>query len=434
MSVYTPHTDADVKKMLETIGVKDIDSLFADVPVKIKAKQLKLDEGLSQFEVLDRLREIAKKNLCFSTILRGAGAYDHFIPPVVTALANREEFVTAYTPYQAEISQGILQSIFEYQSLMCNLTGMEISNASLYDGTSAAAEAMTMCCDKKRKVALVGEINPQTIETIKTYAHASGVEVVVVKSNKGLADIKKLEKQLDGTFAAVFAQSPNYLGLIEDMDAIAQAAHTANAKMVYIFSPFAAALLKTPYDSGADIAVGEGQPLGMALSFGGPYLGIMTCRKELLRRLPGRIVGETTDHNGNRAFVLTMQAREQHIRREKATSSVCSNEALCALTAGIYLTAMGTSFIEAANECATKSHYLCDKLVATGKFEKAYKGEYFDEFTLKTNLDIDEFNKKLESEGILGGLKLNDNEMLWCVTEKPTKAVLDRVIEIAEGK
>lgn len=433
MAVYTPHTEADVKKMLETIGVSDIDGLFADVPRKIKAKKLAIGEGLTQFEAYDKLKALADKNVRFDTVLRGAGAYDHYIPPVVTALASREEFVTAYTPYQAEISQGILQSIFEYQTLMCRLTGMDVSNASLYDVTSAAGEAVTMCCDKKKKVMVLGEINPQILETMGSYAHASGVEIVKVGSVGGLCDLEKAREMLDDSYAAVFAQCPNYLGLIEDMDAVAEAAHAVKAKMVYIFSPFAAALLKTPYDCGADVAIGEGQSLGMPLSFGGPYLGIMTCRKEMVRRLPGRIVGETTDHDGKRAFVLTMQAREQHIRREKATSSVCSNEALCALTATIYLTAMGSTFAEAAEQCATKAHYLMNGLVKMGKFERVYKGEFFDEFVVRTELDVNKFNKLLAKEGILGGLKLNKNEMLWCVTEKASKEALDKVISIAEG-
>jgi Glycine cleavage system protein P (pyridoxal-binding), N-terminal domain len=244
MAVYTPHTDADVKIMLEKIGLKNLDALFTDVPAKIKAKALNMDKGISQFEALDTIKALGEENVKFKTVLRGAGAYDHYIPSLVPALVNRAEFVTAYTPYQPEISQGILQSIFEYQTLMCNLTGMDASNASLYDGTSATAEAVTMCCDKKKKVMVLGAVNPQNIETVKTYAHASGVEVVEIPAKKGLVDLKAAIKMLDNSYAAVIAQCPNYFGLIEDMTAIAEVAHSVGAKMIYVFTPFAAALLQ----------------------------------------------------------------------------------------------------------------------------------------------------------------------------------------------
>lgn len=433
MAKYTPHTENDLKEMLDVIGIKELKDLYADVPKSIMLKDLNMDKGMSQFEVLKYMKELASLNVKFKTILRGAGAYDHYIPSVVTALASREEFVTAYTPYQAEISQGVLQSIFEYQTLMCNLTGMDVSNASVYDGASAAAEAMTMCCDKKKKVMLLGAINPMTVNTVKTYAHASGVEVVCVSDKNGLIDFEKAEGMLDGSFAAVFAQSPNYFGLIEDMDKVSQITTNVAAKFVYIFNPVSAMLLKTPADCGADIAVGEGQPLGLPLNFGGPYLGIMTCKNSMIRRLPGRIVGQTVDKDGKRSFVLTMQAREQHIRREKATSSVCSNEALCALTATIYLSAMGSEFKNVANQCATKSHYLLSGLESTGKFKRAYEGEFFHEFVTESDINPDIINKNLQKQGILGGLKLDDRRMLWCVTEKPNKADLDKVIAIAGG-
>ncbi len=433
MAKYTPHTENDVSEMLSVLGKENIDELFEDVPGNIRLKSLNMDGGLSQFSVMEYMKKLAGMNKRFYVVLRGAGAYDHYIPPVVTSLVSRGEFLTAYTPYQAEISQGVLQSIFEYQTLMCRLTGMDVSNASVYDGASAAAEAMTMCCDKKKKVMLLGAINPMYIETIKTYAHASGIEVECVGDKEGLIDFEKAGQKIDETYAAVFSQSPNYYGLIEDSERVAALAGSVKARFVYIFNPVAAMLLKTPAESGADIAVGEGQPLGIPMNFGGPYLGIMTCKNEMIRRLPGRIVGETTDHEGRRAYVLTMQAREQHIRREKATSSVCSNEALCALTATIYLSAMGSEFKNVAKQCATKAHYLLKGLENTGRFRRVYKGEFFHEFVTESDASPDDINAALQAEGILGGLKTEDGKMLWCVTEKPAVKELDKVIAIAGG-
>lgn len=433
MSKYTPHTKEDIKKMLDTVNVRDVKELFGDVPDKIRLKKgLNIEKGKSQPEVMDKMRALSAKNKVFRTVLRGAGSYDHYIPSCVNALSSRSEFVTAYTPYQPEISQGILQGIFEYQTMMTRLTGMDICNASHYDVGTAAAEAVIMCAEKRKKVVIAGAVNAQTVEVIKTYCNAVDLDVVTVP-HKGLVDLDLLSASCDADTACVVAQSPNYFGLIEDMDRIAEIAKEKQAKFIYIFNPFSAALLKTPADSGADIAVGEGQPLGLPMNFGGPYLGILTCKQALSRRMPGRIVGETVDKEGRRSFVLTLQAREQHIRREKALSSICSNQAHCALTATIYLSTMGDEFVEAARQCVSKAHYLADGLMKTGKVKLCYKSEFFHEFLVECKFDVDKFNKKLASKGILGGLKIESNKMLWCVTEKASKETLDTVINLAGG-
>lgn len=431
MSKYTPHTQQDKQQMLKEIGVSSIDALFADVPKSLRCKELAIGKGKSQFEVADKLEALANQNKIYKTILRGAGAYDHVIPPVVPALASREEFVTAYTPYQPEISQGILQAIFEYQSMVCELSGMEVSNASVYDGATAAAEAMIMCCDKRSTIVLAGEINPETIAVVKTYAFAANLKVAVVGSKNGLVDINVLKASLNDDTACILAQNPNFLGLIEDMAQIGNVAHENGAKFIYSYNPIAAALLPTPAQHGADVAVAEGQPLGLPLSYGGPYLGMLSCTKAMSRRMPGRIVGQTVDKNDKRAFVLTMQAREQHIRREKALSSICSNQALCALTAAMFLTAVGQNgLIEIAEQCASKAHYFAKQLCSINGFNLEYKSEFFHEFTTKSTLEASKIEKLLDKAGILSGLKIDKHRMLWCVTEKVSVQQLDKVVEI----
>ena len=297
---------------------------------------------MSELEVRRAVSAMAKENRVFSTVLRGAGAYDHYIPSIVKYIPAKEEFLTAYTPYQAEMSQGILQSIFEYQTMICELTGMDVSNASVYDGATAAAEAAAMCRDRKRTVTLVSAAaHPDTINTIRTYCYGAGCEMRLVPLREGKTDLAALKDMLAADVASFYVQQPNFYGLFEDAQALGQAVHEAGAMYVMGCNPIALAIAKTPAACGADVAVGEGQPLGMPLSYGGPYLGYMATTKKHMRKLPGRIVGETVDNRGERAFVLTLQAREQHIRREKASSNICSNQALCALTAGAYMAAMG---------------------------------------------------------------------------------------------
>ena len=342
MGNYIPATEQERQAMLASLGLGSLDELFAAIPEGVRVKELNLPEGLSEMEVARKVGGMAAKNVRFCSMFRGAGAYRHYIPAIVKTVTSREEFVTAYTPYQAEISQGVLQSIFEYQTQICELTGMDVSNASVYDGAAAAAEAVLMCLERRRNGVLVADsADPQTITTIRTYCESRNVPVTVLPVKNGATEVSDLAAALTDTTACLYVQSPNYYGVLEDMDALVAAAHGAGARVVMGANPISLGMLKTPGEYGADIAVGEGQPLGMPLGFGGPYLGFMACRKELMRRLPGRIVGETVDHEGRRCFVLTLQAREQHIRREKASSNICSNEALCAMTASVYLAANG---------------------------------------------------------------------------------------------
>lgn len=419
--------------MLASIGLCSIDELFSHIPDSLKLKgELNLPSGKSELEVCRTMEHIAAQNIVFDSIFRGAGAYDHYIPAIVKSVTGKEEFVTAYTPYQAEISQGVLQSIFEYQTMICELTGMDVSNASVYDGATAAAEAVNMCCERSRNVVFCSAAaHPDTIEVVKTYCWASGHEFVLVPAKDGKTDWNSIVPQLDKkTTACLYIQSPNFFGQIEDVQQAAEAVHTVGAKLIMGCNPIALGLYKTPAELGADIAVGEGQPLGMPLSFGGPYLGFMATTKTMMRKLPGRIVGETTDVDGKRAFVLTLQAREQHIRREKASSNICSNQALCAMTAAVYLAAVGPEGLkQVANLCYQKAHYLMQQLTAIPGITLRYQGPFFHEF-VTDQADANRILLKLAQEGILGGLPLSDGGILWCATEKNSKEDIDRMVGI----
>ena len=434
MASFIPSTAEERLEMLRTIGLSDYKELYRDVPQEMLLAdgELKIPAGLSELEVSRRVSAMAEKNRVFPTVLRGAGAYDHYIPSIVKYIPAKEEFLTAYTPYQAEMSQGILQSIFEYQTDICELTGMDVSNASVYDGATAAAEAAAMCRDKKRRVMLVSEsTQPDVINTIRTYCYGTGDEMRLVPVTDGKTDLAALQSMLGADIAGVYVQQPNFFGLFEDTAAIAEAVHAAGALFVLGCNPIALGIMKSAREQGADIAVGEAQPLGMPLSYGGPYLGYMATTTKLMRRLPGRIVGETTDARGERAFVLSLQAREQHIRREKASSNICSNQALCALTAGLYLAAMGPSGLaEAAASSMAKAHYLAAKLCGLPGVEMVYGGDYFHEFV--TTLPRQEaVLAALEKAGILGGLPV-EGGVLWCATEKVAKEELDRAVEIVK--
>lgn len=426
MGSYLPNTRQEQQEMLREAGYESFDALFAHIPEEVKVKELNLPSGLSEMEVISEMEEIAQKNKIFRHIFRGAGAYDHYIPAIVGSVVNKEEFVTAYTPYQAEISQGILQSIFEYQTMICELTGMDVSNASVYDGATAAAEAVAMCRERKRTTAYISETtNPQVISVIKTYCYASGTEVVMVPEKDGVTDKEALKEALNDAAACFYVQQPNYYGNLEDAKELGEIVHAAGAKYIMGCNPIALGMIKTPAECGADVAVGEGQPLGMSLAFGGPYLGFMAATEKMLRKLPGRIVGETVDRDGKRAYVLTLQAREQHIRREKASSNICSNQALCALTAGVYLSAMGEEGIrKAASMCCSKSHYLQAELEKAGLKPK-YSVPFFHEFVTVSEVKAEIILDALEKKGILGGLPLGEYEILWCATEKNTKAEID---------
>ena len=433
MGSYVPSTLQERQEMLESIGLSSIDQLFSHIPDELKLKgELNLPSGMSELEVSSAMKKIAAKNVVFGSIFRGAGAYDHYIPSIVKSVTGKEEFLTAYTPYQAEISQGVLQSIFEYQTMICELTGMDVSNASVYDGATAAAEAVNMCCERSRKVVFCSAAaHPDTIAVVKTYCWAAGHELVLLPVKDGKTDLDAMASQLDKkTNACLYLQSPNFFGQLEEMEKAAEMIHSVGAKLIAGCNPIALGLLKTPAEQGADIAVGEGQPLGMPLSFGGPYLGFMAATQAMMRKLPGRIVGETVDVDGKRAFVLTLQAREQHIRREKASSNICSNQALCALTASVYLATVGPDgHKQAASLCYQKAHYLAQQLCSIPGVSLRYSGTFFHEFVTDQK-DSDKLLSALEQQGILGGYPLADGGILWCATEKNTKEEMDRVVEI----
>ncbi|MBM6660524.1 aminomethyl-transferring glycine dehydrogenase subunit GcvPA [Marseilla massiliensis] len=434
MYKYFPHTEADIKGMLEHIGIKSIDELYAEVPEQVRLKKdYDLPEAKSELEIRQFFAGLAAKNkqlTCFA----GAGAYDHYTPAAVPQIVSRSEYLTSYTPYQAEISQGTLHYIFEFQSMMAELTGMDISNASMYDGSTATAEAVLMAvasAKKARKVLVSETVDPKILAVIRTYAHFHGVDIEMVKATDGATDKADLDSKLaDGGVAGVLVQQPNYFGVVEDYTGFADATHAAKA--LFIMNSVAAdlAVLRTPGEWGADIAVGDGQSLGLPMSFGGPYVGYMCCREKLMRKMPGRIVGMTKDSRGQRAFVLTLQAREQHIRREKATSNICSNESLMALFVTIYMSLMGKQGLKEAAELSyAGAHYLMDRLVATGRFKPAFDRPFFNEFCVRYAGDVDELQKRFIDNGILGGVKVAPDTIMFAVTEKRTKEEIDKLIE-----
>lgn len=435
MATYIPNTKDEQQSMLREIGYQSFDDLFHDVPKEARVQgELDLPEGKPELEVRRIMEGMAEKNFVFDTILRGAGSYNHYVPAAVNEIADKEEFLTAYTPYQAEISQGILQSIFEYQTMIAELTGMEVANASLYDGASAAAEACGMCKDRKRSTIYVSDaVDPRILSVVRTYSFGKGTEVKTVKTADGATDLSALKEALaaDPQAACFLMQYPNFYGIVEDADAIAAAVHEAGAQLIMSVNPIALGILKTPGEIGADIVVGDGQPLGLGLAFGGPYLGILAASQKNMRKVVGRLIGETVDSQGERGFVLTLQAREQHIRREKASSNICSNQALCALKASIYMSTVGPQGIrQVAELCTSKAHYLAAEFEKIG-LKTVYGGEFFHEFVTSCP-DADQLLEALEREGILGGLKLSDQEILWCVTELVSKEDMDDTVRIAK--
>ena len=405
MGSYVPNTLEERKKMLQEIGYSSIEDLFAHIPEEVKLKgELNIPKGKTEFEVRREMEQIAEKNQVFRTIFRGAGAYRHFIPAMVKNVTSKENLLTAYTPYQAEISQGILQSIFEYQTMICDLTGMDVSNASVYDGATAAAEGVAMCQERKRHKALIsGTVPPYVLEVVETYCFGNGMELEVIPEKDGLTDKEYLKEHIDAQTACVYIQHPNYYGNLEDAEEIGEIVHDAGAKYVMGVNPISLGVIKTPAEYGADVAVGEGQPLGLSIAFGGPYLGFMAATQKMMRNLPGRIVGQTEDHNGKKGYVLTLQAREQHIRREKASSNICSNQALCALAVGVYLATMGNEGIKKAATLSTsKAHYLSAELAKVG-YQTENKGEFFHEFVTVSDVPAAKALAALEEKGILGG-------------------------------
>lgn len=441
---YIPNTDADRAAMLKAIGVNNVDELFRDVPEALRYPELRLPAPLSEMEILRELREISEYNVdlerapCFL----GAGAYRHFVPSVVGHIIGRSEFYTAYTPYQPEISQGTLQSIFEYQSMICALTGMDVANASHYDGATALAEAVLMAVNvsrgKRRRVVLSAGVHPEYRAVVHTYTQGMGVSIVGEREDPLATE--KLADMVDANTACVIVQNPNFLGYLEDPAALrtlAEVAHGKGALLVVSADPISLGLFAPPADYGADIVCGEGQALGGGLNFGGPYLGFFACKQEYVHKMAGRIVGQTVDRNGQRGFVLTLSAREQHIRREKATSNICSNEALMALAAAVYLAAMGkTGLRKVAELCYHKAHYAAQRLSGLPDYHLVSQKPFFKEFALHCPRPVDEINEYLLDEwGIIGGYDLGKdyphlaNTMLVCVTEMNTREEIDLLVE-----
>lgn len=436
---YIPHTEEDIKVMLDKIGVKSTDELYADIPEEVIFKgEYDIPSAMSEIELRKHLKQLGEKNSQL-TIFAGGGAYDHYCPSVIAHLLARSEFYTAYTPYQPEISQGTLQYIFEYQSMISELTGMEASNASMYDGATATAEAMMMMvasAKKKNRVLISATVSPRVLNVVRTYAKFHGVDLTVVDEKEGVTDLDAIASLLQaGDVAGVIVASPNKYGIVEDFTGLADQVHAVKASLAINCDPSTLAVLRTPAEWGADIACGDGQSLGMPLQFGGPYLGFMACSKALLRKMPGRVVGATKDADGKRAFVLTLQAREQHIRREKATSNICSNQSLMALYATVYVALMGKNGLKEVNRLSCDgAHYLYDKLIASGKFKDPFCKPFLKEFTLSTDLDIKALNRCLAEKGFMGGIDMEGGLVSFAVTEKRTKEEIDRFVkEIIEA-
>ena len=434
---FFPQTKEEIEQMLKQAGMNSLDDLYADVPEQIRFRgEYDLPEPMSETEIRSLFEKLGEKNRRL-TVFAGAGCYDHYTPAVVPNIISRSEFLTSYTPYQAEISQGTLHYIFEYQSMMAELTGMDVSNASMYDGSTATAEAAIMALASTKKtdtVLLSASVDPKVLNVVKTYAHFHGFNVELIAENDGATDKAQMDARLEkGGVAGVIVQQPNYHGIVEDFSGFADSCHAH--KSLFIVNSVAAdlALLKTPGEWGADVAVGDGQSLGIPMAFGGPSVGYMCCTEKLMRKMPGRIVGKTVDNRGQRVFVLTLQAREQHIRRQKATSNICSNESLMALFVTIYMSVMGKEGVkEAAQMSYDGAHYLHDALIATGLFSDKYERPFFNEFCVKYNGDVDRLQQRFIENGILGGVKVDADTLMFAVTEKRTKEEIDKLVNIAK--
>ena len=425
---YFPHTEEDIRRMLDKIGLKSLDELYSDVPAACFFKgEYELSPAMSEHEVREHFRDLASRNKKLKVFV-GRGAYDHYTPSVVSYFSTRSEFQTSYTPYQCEISQGTLRYIFEWQTMICRLTGLDCSNASMYDGPPSAAEALRMCLSsvkKRNSVLLSGSLLPHVIETVKTYARYGDYEVVVAEN------VEETLVANPSEFAGVLVPSIDKFGQICDLGSLADKVHEAGALLVQYCDPSALAILKTPAEWGVDIAVGDGQALGIPLSYGGPYVGFIACREALMRKIPGRIVGQTVDANGQRSYVLTLQAREQHIRRERAASNICSNQSLVALCCTIYLSLMGPEGLRKVNElCWENSHYLHDRLLETGLFEKVHHGEFIKEFALKPLVPAEKLMKTLVDAGYFAALPVEDGLVSFCATEKHGKKEIDALIKV----
>lgn len=431
---YFPHTEDDIKSMLERIGVGSLDDLYSDVPDKfIYRGEYDLPDAMSEQQVRSFFESLDKKDLHLK-VFAGAGAYDHYTPSVIPYICSRSEFLTAYTPYQAEISQGTLRYIFEYQSMICALTGMDVSNASMYDGPTAAAEAMMMsvaCTKRKTRVLLSETLLPHVRKVVETYAKFHNVQLGYISMKDGQTGLESMKEELaKGDVAGVIVPSLNRFGIVEDLTGFAEAVHEAKAIAVEYCDPSALAVVRTPGEWDFDIAVGDGQSLGIPMCFGGPYVGFMACRKDYVRKMPGRIAGQTQDADDKRCFVLTLQAREQHIRREKATSNICSNQSLMALYVTVYMSLMGKEGLAKVNSLSSAgAHYLYEELLKTGKFEPVFDKPFLKEFVLKPLVPVEKLQQKLLDEGFFGALATEEGYVSFCVTEKRTRAEVDSLVE-----
>lgn len=440
MSRYIGNTNEDREQMLKETGFESIDSLFRAVPDSVRLKEeLNVPEALAEQELIKKMKTLSNKNINIDdcTCFLGAGAYDHYIPAAIDQLILRQEFYTAYTPYQPEISQGTLQAIFEYQTMISELTGLPVVNASMYDGATAITEAAIMACEATRRseILISGNVHPESRNVLDTYAQFRNITIKTLEYKDGQVDLDDLKNKINKNTAGVIVQSPNFFGIIEDVASFESIVHENKSLLIVSADPISLALLKSPGELNADIAVGDGQSLGSSLSFGGPYLGFMAATEKLMRKMPGRIVGETKDTDGKRGFVLTLQTREQHIRREKATSNICSDQSLKSLTATIYLTLMGKEGLkEVANLCLQKSHYTYNELIKTGKFSPVFTKPFFKEFVVKSSEPVSELNSKLLQNNIIGGYDLETDytELKKCwliaVTEKRTKEDIDYLV------
>ena len=430
---YFPHTEDDIRQMLDRIGVESIDELYSDVPQDvIYREEYDLPDALSEHEVRQYFETLAEQNTNLFCLC-GLGAYDHYSPAVIPHVISRSEFLTAYTPYQPEVSQGTLRYIFEYQSMITELTGMDCTNASMYDGATAAAESMMMAMastKKKTRVLLSEGLLPQVIAVVETYAKFNGVQITMVPCQDGQTSYGALVAELAaGDVAGVLVPGINRYGVIEDHTGFADAVHAQKGMFMVYSDPSTLAVIRTPGEWGADIVCGDSQSLGIPLSYGGPYVGFLACRKEHVRKLPGRIVGATKDVDGKRAYVLTLQAREQHIRREKATSNICSNQSLMALYVTVYMSLMGPQGLREVNELSYGgAHYLHDALLETGLFEKAFDRPFLKEFTLKALVPVEKIQDALMLIGVFGAVEVEKGLVNFCVTEKVSKENIDAIV------
>ena len=435
---YFPHTEDDIRQMLDRIGVGALKDLYSDVPADvIYDKEYDLPDAMSEHEVRQFFEELAEQNTNLFCLC-GLGAYDHYSPAVIPHIISRSEFLTAYTPYQPEVSQGTLRYIFEYQTMITELTGMDCTNASMYDGATAAAEAMMMAMastKKKTRVLLSEGLLPQVVEVVKTYAKFKGIQVGFVPCQNGQTSYGALLTELAvGDVAGVLVPGINKYGVIEDFTGFADAVHAQKGLFMVYSDPSSLAVIKTPGEWGADIVCGDSQTLGIPLCYGGPYVGFLACTKDHVRKLPGRIVGATKDVDGKRAYVLTLQAREQHIRREKATSNICSNQSLMALYVTVYMSLMGPNGLSEVNElCYGGAHYLHDELLATGLFEKVFDKPFLKEFTLKSLMPVAQLQDALQMIGVFGAVEVEEGLVNFCVTEKVSKENIEAVVGYLKG-